>query len=571
MFTNQTFAIVIDDALLDTFTMPYNSPDYFSEPKFYIDMTSRAEGIDLVDRKLSKDVYDSTYWQSKQINAVVMPWIPYFSNCEGYDSKLILYDIFEYNANCSLPTYDDIQIVNPIPSSGLNPVSDSCKLQIQCRYDEPLNSSTSVSTRWYEIDSEHVLFYITRNPIDAQKLNEQDDSGLVNQTIFIQDLNSGTDNLLPATFYPDLTMLGLGMIPSVVTVNFLYYQSSKDVKQMSQVSIYLSNYTTYTTEMDQKYTLIINYEALSYFSLINTFQFSLPIYILLFSSVSLILVLSLISFWLLNLNFSKIRKAPYLRFKHMAKVIFFPPAKGTILASVPALIIAGLLKFWQGKEVFIELNTNWSFLGDSLSTEEKIANQSGRLGLFFVIIGIIFMLYGSYNIISLPSEEEEENIISDRQQDKRRQCEIEAEDQDSNLGMQNIEEKAQLNEDETKIREALSWKRKHFFLSCLFSALFLMIKLELSYEPFFGQNILFFLIGFTVLDIFIDQVLSRALMGEALLVSPLLSSFIVTEFIMTMGASDFQNFIVSYFVETGLVVISRTYVGPWVEVLEIKA
>ena len=88
--------------------------------------------------------------------------------------------------------------------------------------------------------------------------------------------------------------------------------------------------------------------------------------------------------------------------------------------------------------------------------------------------------------------------------------------------MQNIEEKAQLNEDETKIREALIWKRKHFFLSCLFSALFLMIKLELSYEPFFGENILYFLIAFTIMDIFIDQILSRALMGEALLVSPVL-------------------------------------------------
>ena len=365
-----------------------------------------------------------------------MPWIPFFSNCRGYDSKIVLYDIFEYHKNCSLPVYEDIQIVNPIPSSGLNPISDKCTLEIQCRYDEPLNSSTSDSVRWYQIEKEEDLFYISRAPVTATKLNEVDDSGIVPQTIFNSDLNSGTDNLLPATFYPDITAVGQGLVPSVVTINFYYYQETKDVKLMSQVSVFLSNYTSYTEEMRQLYTLVVNYEALSYFSLINTFQFSLPIYILLFSSVSFILMLSLISFWLLNLNFSKIRKAPYLRFKHMAKVIFVPPAKGTVLASVPALIIAGLLKFWQGKEVFYETNTNWSFLDEDLSPEEKIQNASGRLGLFFVIIGskfalhrvVVFMLYGSYNIISLPSTEEEEDIIGDREQDKRKQCEIEAED-----------------------------------------------------------------------------------------------------------------------------------------------
>eukprot|EP00349_Pseudokeronopsis_sp_Brazil_P005318 CAMPEP_0202974366 /NCGR_PEP_ID=MMETSP1396-20130829/59797_1 /ASSEMBLY_ACC=CAM_ASM_000872 /TAXON_ID= /ORGANISM="Pseudokeronopsis sp., Strain Brazil" /LENGTH=214 /DNA_ID=CAMNT_0049708053 /DNA_START=394 /DNA_END=1035 /DNA_ORIENTATION=+ len=214
---------------------------------------------------------------------------------------------------------------------------------------------------------------------------------------------------------------------------------------MSQVHVYLSNYTNFTNIVDQQYTLRVKYEALSYFSLINTFQFSLPIYILLFSSVSLILILSLVIFWLLNLNFSKIRKAPYLRFRHMAQVIFIPPAKGTVIASVPVLIISGMLKYWQSKEFFSDLNTNWSFLGEDLSPDEQTANASGRLGLIFVIIGIIFLIYGSANMITKPSEEEEEHILEDRQSSKRKQCEVAAEDMDSNLGMANLGEKQKEN------------------------------------------------------------------------------------------------------------------------------
>lgn len=43
-------------------------------------------------------------------------------------------------------------------------------------------------------------------------------------------------------------------------------------------------------------------------------------------------------------------------------------------------------------------------------------------------------------------------------------------------------------------------------------------------------------------------------MSEAILVSPILGAFIIIEFLMTMGADDFQNFIISYFIEFGLVV-----------------
>jgi hypothetical protein len=45
--------------------MPYNAPDDGSEPAFYIDMTSTEKGVNLISKGLSKDVYDSTYWQSK--------------------------------------------------------------------------------------------------------------------------------------------------------------------------------------------------------------------------------------------------------------------------------------------------------------------------------------------------------------------------------------------------------------------------------------------------------------------------------------------------------------------------
>ena len=49
-----------------------------------------------------------------------MPWLPYFSNCNGHDSHIVIYDLLEYahKDSCVQPSYDDIMIVSPIPSDG---------------------------------------------------------------------------------------------------------------------------------------------------------------------------------------------------------------------------------------------------------------------------------------------------------------------------------------------------------------------------------------------------------------------------------------------------------------------
>jgi hypothetical protein len=45
-------------------------------------------------------------------------------------------------------------------------------------------------------------------------------------------------------------------------------------------------------------------------------------------------------------------------------------------------------------------------------------------------------------------------------------------------------------------------------------------------------------------------------------------SFIVSEFIMTLGARNFQDFIFSYYIESTLIIVGRIYIDPLVEKLE---
>lgn len=71
------------------------------------------------------------------------------------------------------------------------------------------------------------------------------------------------------------------------------------------------------------------------------------------------------------------------------------------------------------------------------------------------------------------------------------------------------------------------------------------------------------------LDIILEQIFQRLILQEALLVSPLLGTFVVTEFIMTMGAEDLRAFINSYLIESTIVMLTRIYIGPFIEYLEL--
>ena len=180
MGTDRTYGILISEAQIAGVTMPYNTPDIGNEPLFYIDMTSTAEGVNPQPKELDKDVFDSTFWQSKQVAAVIMPWIPFFTNCEGYDSRMVLYDVFERGGRCELPPYEAIRVVSPIPANGLEPVADRCAPnarfpEMTCRFDEPLDKPIAASERWYELSAERDLFYVTREPIGIEEFKRESD------------------------------------------------------------------------------------------------------------------------------------------------------------------------------------------------------------------------------------------------------------------------------------------------------------------------------------------------------------------------------------------------------------
>ena len=189
-------------------------------------------------------------------------------------------------------------------------------------------------------------------------------------------IQDGSDELIPVTFFPGTVPKSKKAVssdfrPSVVEANFYYYQKDKDTKLITQVEIRMKEYVEYADDSipDMAYNLKLNFEPLSYFNLINSFQFSVPIYILLFSLVSLVLILGIVVFWLLNIQCSRYKRPPAIRFYHMARVTFLPPILGTTFASLPVGFAAAMLKVLQDSNLFASTRANWAEVGSSNITE----------------------------------------------------------------------------------------------------------------------------------------------------------------------------------------------------------
>ena len=76
--SDNTYGFIISSTFLEGITIPYNAPDVEEDPNLFLDMTASL-GLP-PKRNYDKDVYDTTYWQSRQITSAIMSWVPFFSN-----------------------------------------------------------------------------------------------------------------------------------------------------------------------------------------------------------------------------------------------------------------------------------------------------------------------------------------------------------------------------------------------------------------------------------------------------------------------------------------------------------
>ena len=159
--------------------------------------------------------------------------------------------------------------------------------------------------------------------------------------------------------------------------------------------------------------------------------------------------------------------------------------------------------------------------------------RSGRAGVAFCIVGIYLMLLGLRILIPEKS--------------KLYVTEV-AESHDGNVW------------------EFFTWKRSNVLFISIFWIFYNLMVVQFSFSETFSVNI-WYMIGLLKVFGVIFGFLIEILLEESLLSSSLEILGGLTAGLVTFGADDFVDFLNAYFIELGIMMFERTYVGDFVDYL----
>ena len=105
-----------------------------------------------------KAVLEEEEWWPTQ-NFIALPYLPFFSNCDGYDSHISLSRLLEEHPDCEGVNYDQTVPTKEYAFRGKS-VSDTCQdVVLYCTYEEEVREARK-NLRWYEASPGTTLFRI---------------------------------------------------------------------------------------------------------------------------------------------------------------------------------------------------------------------------------------------------------------------------------------------------------------------------------------------------------------------------------------------------------------------------
>ena len=328
---HETFAIVLDNSL--SIALPMNLliiDSYSNYPKYQVNYaynsneTVRHKGVS------GRTVFvpSSLYWRKSQ--QVSLPYLPYFSNCQGYGEAIHLWQLFELSSACNLVPYNEIVPISQY-SFGSYPHADTCRdIIINCIYDE-IFVDMQPDPRWFEVEGGTVLMYVSKDPLSAKALA----SGRLADT-----------KLIPVTIAS--TQAGGRVVPAIVHLKFMYFQKDKDTKSLVKVTIEFNQYQSlndeeYTGITPVNYKLIIDYLPMSHKELMISFALDIQFYIILYILVGFAAVVIVAIFTLYHRLTTNATEVPQFKFFSYLK-FNIAPAIGIPMALLPIAIVIIVIK-----------------------------------------------------------------------------------------------------------------------------------------------------------------------------------------------------------------------------------
>lgn len=342
-----------------------------------------------------QSVSPSDFWESYADNAfLAMPWLPYFSNCRGYDSHVSISKLLETHPNCTLESRSKTQPIYWYIPWESDPTADRCHdpsstltaagslsnsdtawldwrgVELACQYEEELTDQSAKFLRWYEAPPGTTLFYLTAKPIGRGTFaGGSKSSGSWGRDNKIGELE-GSRDLIEVVV--DQTNYGeRGALPSRVVLSIFYFQQDKAKKRIVAAQMQfkgkckvaarvgdgqsVGNIPECETVYNDQNTLVserqiyhfeVIYEPLRWFELLNYFEFPDILYFIFYTVVGFVTIFESVVVWSLNRLLTRLRHPPLFHGATLFYAIAEAPAYGVFLAAMPLTLALIVVYQW---------------------------------------------------------------------------------------------------------------------------------------------------------------------------------------------------------------------------------
>ena len=382
---------------------------------------------------------DVTFWATSDpsganagdaaVSSLMLPYLPYFSNCDGYDSHVDIAKLTETHPDCTyVPAAQTVPVAGLFFLGQFYPKGDQCTdpawrpdsagainpgLPLYCTYEENIFVSDP-SARWYEAPPGTTLFYLTGSAIDNKDF-VGGEGEFWGRNAFTLGVETSLAAKVPVIVEASSPPWQISMVPRSVNFTVSYYQKAPTERLIIRASVTFGNYCTTMADLagiaamaalgvgqcaslDFSYTLLFSYLPMWWLDLLNYFAFDFTAYLVLYIAIGLAIMVVGLAFYVLHRFLSPLRIKPKFRILTLMEVITPAPVVGVLLAT--ACVFSVLLIYialWllsaspsptTAPSLFEGISGDWGTPIASASAEDINHWRLGRLGVSFLVLGV---------------------------------------------------------------------------------------------------------------------------------------------------------------------------------------
>ena len=562
-------------AVIDDQSITNIGPAFWLMPALTSD--NSKEILDAYFETFQDTTYDPVNGYAFNFDTLLIPYLPYFSNCHTFDSYIPIWLLTEgkecelpdtFNKTWyrykhkALPDQDHIKFTGPFDFFG-EPIADWCYRSLSCNYEEDLTTTDS-TPRWYEITGgeDTALFNLLRYPVnytfytgrpDSTRISQQDAGG--GNAVTLYQADSG-DNFIPVyvdhSIGDEINNCATQCFAREYTLYIKYYQVDNFTKKIVKASIVGDKYDF--IQKNTKYKLQINYFALGFYDLILSFAYTPLIFMVIFVFLGIVTVIMAVSGWAISRMTTMLQNPPGVKLFPMIVLIVPPAVTGVYMAVVPIWILTSMGNLLLLNYFITNPNTplivaqgggnldlpNWNMLynniGNAIGNAEFISARAGRMGTVFFVVGFISWVVSAN--LHFPKKETKR----ERETAKMRTYMAEKEE----------------------IWQVVLWKKANFIFFTFVTTVICALGVELSYWGNYGTYIYVCILMFIVvgesLNVLIDYFLQ-----DTICCAPVEAGYTFMTQLVTFGAPDFLTFLLSNLFGIAIELFQRVFQWWYVE------